>query len=224
MTRCLCYLLALAVIAPLQADEGEDRRLQARIAGLIRQLGDRSWQVRQQASTSLAGIGAPAIPQLRKASASEDLEMRWRARQILVQLGALVDPKFLKRVRLLLRITVDERKPPEQRTQAERQLVTHGEKVLPAFFRILVEKDYRMRRHVTELVRKHFRSPLVFPLLLKALEDKDRFVRSGAGRALRTISGQKFASYENRKWRSWWLKNRKTWKPPRKREDRGQGR
>jgi WD40 repeat protein len=63
--------------------------LQRKIAGLIKQLGDDSFDKREAASKTLESIGKPAVRALRKAAgASTDLEIRWRAACILVALAA----------------------------------------------------------------------------------------------------------------------------------------
>jgi len=52
------------------------------IAALIRQLGDNKWAVREAATRELAKIGAPALPAVRRAMLSNDLEVRARAKII----------------------------------------------------------------------------------------------------------------------------------------------
>src|SRR5207245_664400 len=51
----------------------------ARVQALIRQLGDRAFAQREQASTELIALGRLALPQLRLAVRDDDLEVRRRA-------------------------------------------------------------------------------------------------------------------------------------------------
>jgi hypothetical protein len=53
---------------------------------LIKQLGDKSSQVRQRATGKLASMGAAVLPQLKKALASPDPEIATRAKQIIAKL------------------------------------------------------------------------------------------------------------------------------------------
>ena len=58
-----------------------------KIQALIQRLGDRSYEVRENASRKLAAIGFSATPLLRQAVMSPDLEIRRRAETCLQQLG-----------------------------------------------------------------------------------------------------------------------------------------
>lgn len=210
--RQLWPLLLIALATPAIADD--PKKFDAdEVDMLVEQLGHKTWQTRELASKRLIEIGEPAIPQLKAAVDDDNLERRWRVRQVLIALGALVDPEVLAKVRALLAITIDERQGLPQRTGARQQLVAIGGPALSAFFQILVEKDYRLRRHVTELV-VYFESRQVVPLMLKALEDEDNFVKSGAAKSLRYLTKQDLASYELEKWHAWWEANRAEWKPP----------
>ena len=55
---------------------------QERIGGLIRQLGDDSYKVREKASADLAKLGAAAVPYLRRALNDGDEEIRERAENL----------------------------------------------------------------------------------------------------------------------------------------------
>ncbi len=62
-----------------------------RIADLIKQLGDDDFAKREAASKALESIGKPAVRALRKAeAASDDLEIRWRAKGIIHAIAARV--------------------------------------------------------------------------------------------------------------------------------------
>lgn len=60
-----------------------DRKARARVAELIEQLGSEVFVVREHASSELTELGAIAIPLLKAASHSHDLERAIRARQLL---------------------------------------------------------------------------------------------------------------------------------------------
>jgi len=62
----------------------------AEVEGLIRDLGDRKFRVRESATTRLSLIGEPALPYLDEAMKSDDAEVRIRARNIKVRILAVV--------------------------------------------------------------------------------------------------------------------------------------
>jgi hypothetical protein len=70
-TACLLALLA----NPLTVEA-------ARLAKLIEELGNPVYAQRQEATKALEALGAPALPALEAAAASEDLEVRNRARRL----------------------------------------------------------------------------------------------------------------------------------------------
>lgn len=79
MTTALLLLLpAMAQEAPKRGDP-----VQARVRELIRELGAEEYATREAADRELRKIGRPAVPELKKALESEDLEIRERARRIL---------------------------------------------------------------------------------------------------------------------------------------------
>ena len=66
---------------------GADPKLADRIEQLIAQLGDDEWQQRQSAHDRLADLGVAAKPHLEKAVKHDDLEIVYRAEQLLDRLG-----------------------------------------------------------------------------------------------------------------------------------------
>jgi len=60
-----------------------DPELAAKIKDLIKQLGADTFDARQKATEELKKIGAPAVPDLRKATKSDDPEVRHRAQAVL---------------------------------------------------------------------------------------------------------------------------------------------
>jgi hypothetical protein len=74
----------------------------ARIKKLVEQLGDDDFDTREKATEALIGIGAPAVPHLRKAAESEDTETKRRASQCLQAIGQLKEEKaVIAAIRLL---------------------------------------------------------------------------------------------------------------------------
>jgi HEAT repeat protein len=59
---------------------------QERLAATVRQLGDGSYLVREQASRSLIAAGRPALPFLRAGTHDRDLEIAWRARRCIEEI------------------------------------------------------------------------------------------------------------------------------------------
>ena len=74
-------VLAAALTGPVWAGENADQ--QDAIRGLVKQLGDDSFKVREVAQKKLTEIGPAAIPQLERALESSDLEVNQRAKTIL---------------------------------------------------------------------------------------------------------------------------------------------
>jgi len=64
-------------------EQEKARKLKAGIARLIKQLGDETWDVREAAQKRLLKIGKPAVPALKAAAQSKDLEVATRAKAIL---------------------------------------------------------------------------------------------------------------------------------------------
>jgi len=87
--------LGLLVLArqAASADEQTDN-----IAKLIKQLESNRFADRERAAKELLQVGAPALDALKKASTSENLEVRRRASDLVEQIGtkSLLDPKRLR--------------------------------------------------------------------------------------------------------------------------------
>src|SRR5262249_5464859 len=82
---CFAVLLALAIRAQAAAPPTPS---QERIDRLIRQLGSDSFQEREAATRALARMGRAAVPALRRAARSPDLEVRARAGRLVRQFDA----------------------------------------------------------------------------------------------------------------------------------------
>ncbi len=68
------------------SDQPSPLRSQSAIEKMIEDLGDDDFLVRQRSSEALLEVGSEAIPQLKKAQASVDQEVKYRANDILKQL------------------------------------------------------------------------------------------------------------------------------------------
>jgi outer membrane protein assembly factor BamB len=81
----VCLLLAGAPARPAdtQAPPAPQAAGKPAISAAVRNLGDASWRIREDAQKQLIDAGAPAIEELRKALQSEDVEVRQRAQNIL---------------------------------------------------------------------------------------------------------------------------------------------
>jgi HEAT repeat protein len=67
----------------------------ARLRSLVRQLGDESWQAREQASRELVAAGTLARGLLREALDDPDREVAWRAARCLAQIEWALDPEVV---------------------------------------------------------------------------------------------------------------------------------
>jgi hypothetical protein len=79
----------------LAANESEE------IEGLVTKLGSDSFQVRESAMDSLRAIGRAAVPALRKAEKSPDLEIRRRARILVQELDEGIQPLLDRKATIL---------------------------------------------------------------------------------------------------------------------------
>ena len=92
-TKIVPLRMAAGHAVPVRADL--DQTFQDRVDGLIRQLGDSSYTVRQRASKQLIEIGIAGQPLLSEALADEDAEVRNRSAQVLTK---VVEADFLARL------------------------------------------------------------------------------------------------------------------------------
>jgi formylglycine-generating enzyme required for sulfatase activity len=77
----LVLVISTAAVGLLRGNPGKDPDAE-RIAGLVRQLGDKRYANREAAGKGLAAVGEKALPAVREAAASPDLEVSTRARQV----------------------------------------------------------------------------------------------------------------------------------------------
>src|SRR6266404_1004970 len=80
----------------LPADDDADR-----LADLVRQLGDRRFAVRDRATTEIIALGPKAIPELKRANADANAEVRNRARQCFraLEMQTILWPNVATRLR-----------------------------------------------------------------------------------------------------------------------------
>jgi len=99
-------VLAFFALGAAMAQQGEQKGqapqqdLQARIKRLVKQLGDEDFEKREQAMEELVRIGRPALKALKKAAASDDPEVAWRAREALKRILKKAQPPMPERGRL----------------------------------------------------------------------------------------------------------------------------
>jgi len=84
-------MTTLALLSTLAFAVAQEEDLDKKTARLIRDLGSEDFETREKATAELKKIGKPAVPELRKAAASEDPEVQLRAKKILDELQKAED-------------------------------------------------------------------------------------------------------------------------------------
>jgi hypothetical protein len=84
LTRCFALLLLVLPFVPAVADDLDDKE----IARLFKELGSTDFRMRDAAAKRLQEIGEPALSALRKATTSDDGEVRRRAQEITTAIEA----------------------------------------------------------------------------------------------------------------------------------------
>ena len=183
-----------------------------RILKLIEQLGDDSWEVRENATKELIEIGEPAIDHLAKAiKESSDAEVVWRANIILRKLGYVSDLVIAQKVEDILEGIKKDNWLVKQTRGME--IVRLGPRVIGTLRPYLKHEDHRIRQIVVELLGR-IPDKKIIPLLIGALDDRDAYVRTSAAKELRRITGRDFTSYDKDKWKEWWKENKTTFELP----------
>jgi hypothetical protein len=144
--------VALAMLSPGRAAEPMETpaknvgrllaQLDEEVQKLIRQLGSRSFKARKAAIKQLTDIGRPALPMLRKAVKSSDLEVRQRARQVIAAI----------RTSLSYLVENLEHEDPLVRkgaAEALEQLGPAAKSAVPALVRALKDEDESVRDAAT---------------------------------------------------------------------------
>jgi hypothetical protein len=140
---------------------------QKQIKALVQQLSHRSFNVRKKASAALIALGAHAVPQLREATRSEELEVRRRAEECLTQIQNGSEPQLIESAGRLLAL----RKPAGA-----------AEAVLDFLPSVLEDSTVRVLHGV--LSRVAVNDGKTDPAVVKALSDDDATRRAAAAVAL----------------------------------------
>jgi hypothetical protein len=94
--KTCCMLLALS--PPVAAATASDNERVITTDEWVTELGHDDYLVREAASEQLVAAGAAAIGPLMRGAASDDTEIAWRSRTILVEIGIAGDEAVLDRV------------------------------------------------------------------------------------------------------------------------------
>jgi hypothetical protein len=158
----------------VRSEEARDK-----VKGLITQLGDDSFDVREKASAELIRLGEIALPELKKAAKSNDAEIARRAQDCLKKIGEIKD---------LL--------PAALRLVALKRPAGAAEVLLALAPSLTDEESARELRGALAAVAVRDGKP--DKLVEKALEDKDAARRAAAAAALGKDGGA-FAKEPNRR-------------------------
>lgn len=182
---------ALIEFLRLRTVRGERREL---VAGWIARLGDDAFEVREEALRSLVGLGPEAIPGLREAAKSTDLEVRQRAKDGLRLIERQNQPETVSAaIRLLANRrpagaaeailafvpSAQDDLAAEETRIALRKLAFDGEAPNRAILAAAKEADPRIRASAGEALIRSGRAD-VLAELRSLLEDKERTVRCAA--------------------------------------------
>jgi hypothetical protein len=106
--RILALLVGIGLLGLLTVPAAADKVDAERIDKLIEQLGSGSFQEREAATKALDAIGPPALDKLRKATQSEDIEVKRRATELVKRIEKRAEASRLltpKRVHLVYKDT-----------------------------------------------------------------------------------------------------------------------
>jgi HEAT repeat protein len=186
-----------SLIALLQKRSASDADLQG-LDGLIRQLGDKDFKVRQQATRKVLSVGGAALPRLQSAMTDADPEVARLAIACLQQIGRNLDPPL---VRAVVRVLVRGQpkgaleallrylpSSPDEETLEEvvyglDALALQGPELNPALCRALKDASAGRRAAAACLVGR-VGSPEQRAAVRELLSDKDPLVRLRAAQGL----------------------------------------
>jgi hypothetical protein len=136
-SKVLSALLLLALTgflawcnAPKATPEEIDR--------LVEQLGDARFRVREQATQKLIKIGRPAVPALRKAMESQDVELKMRAQRILKTIQSSVE-------KLIDDLKHGDAAARREAAETLGQMGAKAKEAVPALVELLKHKDESVR-------------------------------------------------------------------------------
>jgi hypothetical protein len=169
-----------------------------RIGQLITELGDDSFEVRQKASAQLVAIGSAAVPLLKQATKSDDIEVVRRAQECLkhiesgsstavvgaaARMLAVRKPAGAAEVLLAYLPVVEDELVGEAVRQALTAIAVRDGKADPALVAALADKT-PVRRAAAGAALCRAKADDQKPAVRKLLEDKDPQVRLQVGLAL----------------------------------------
>src|SRR5262245_6495048 len=169
-----------------------------RIKKLITELGDDSFEVRQNASAQLVSIGAPALDLLRQATKAPDVEVKRRAQECLkriesgtsaaavaaaARLLAVRKPAGTAEVLLAYLPVADEDLVAEAARGTLTAIAVRDGKADPALVAALADES-PVRRAAAGAALCRAKAEVHKPAIRKLLEDKDPLVRLHVGLAL----------------------------------------
>jgi hypothetical protein len=140
----------------------------AKVKGLVKQLGDDDFEVREKATAELIRLGAVALPELRKAAKDADAEVATRATRCLEKIAAVKGPEGL--LSAALRLT------------ALRRPAGAAEVLLALAPSLTDEAEARELHNALAAVARRDGKP--DKAVEKALDDKDPARRAAAAAAL----------------------------------------
>ena len=130
---------------------GKERAEQARIAKLVRQLGDRNFQIRRTATSQLWECGRPAVAPLQAAKRSPNREVVKRAQWLLDRLEYGILPTTAASLVPLIHQYRDE---PANRSRIIREMAKFGEAAVPTLRNLeKVETDRELLKQLAHLAR-----------------------------------------------------------------------
>jgi HEAT repeat protein len=151
---------------------GDDKIIQP---ALVEAFADPDTYVRAQAIAGLGTIGYRALPQLKQAVKDKEADVRLRAVEALVRLN----PNFKEVLPTLLPAIKDQ--SPAVRLVVVAGLVRFGDAAVPHLIEAFRDDDPEVWKQAKNaLLEIEVPDKVLFPQILKALKDEDKFVRQGA--------------------------------------------
>jgi hypothetical protein len=115
-----------------------DATLTEKVRKLIRQLGDDQYKVREEAAKQLTEIGRPAVPALRAAMQSDDVEIKHRASRVF-------DTIRTSMTYLLESLKGTDKAERKEAAEILEHLGADAKEAIPALIEVLKDKDEEVR-------------------------------------------------------------------------------
>lgn len=184
----------------------------------IKHLGHASWKVRDKATKSLIQERDKALPLLKKALSSTDLEIVWRAQYILnqslesevleVQENTETKNRLEREFAIALKVFNNEK----TQLQGIIQLKALGEEILPLLLEEIQKNTNYQKRVLLIRALVSIRNKEMITALIGLTEDKDRQVAQVAHNYLRSFTGNYNMSILA--WKDWWVRNQEIFEFP----------